>query len=362
MPANLCRKCEVLLIECYIFKEKCQKSYNLLQKILKLADNEQTNAQKQTQGTQIDDDEIQIYEELLEVENEIKPENNPKMKLTSPDVEMQEVKPIKLTASDMTFSPNDEPNEIIIDEPLISFIIECEFCDETFDNYDDMKLHSNQHNELLPYLLASVDFYRCSRCLFVFSKIDDLAEHSKNENCKSPAEIDRVEYLDEKDGNMPSIRLFSCSKNPNNNLYVCDVCQIEFEELNNFRNHFDLFHSNKAEKNIGYLLIETPHFCGICKNSYPLENLKSALHHVYFHQSDFKCPVDNCMTDFMHFMDLYRHTIEEHSLIRNYNCSHCSYSTKSKDELRMHNQKSCEARNFECDKCGSYIFCWILRI
>lgn len=348
------------MIESYIFKEKCRKSYNLLQKILKLANDEQTDAEKQTQATQNDDNETQIDEELIKMENQISfrleqsSENNPKMNLITPVVEMDNGERLKLEASDVIFSLNEDTNEIIIEDPLISLIRECEFCNETFDNYEDIELHSNQHKELLPYLLASIDFYRCSRCLFVFLNIDDLAEHSNGQNCKSPDEIDRVEYLDESDGNLPSVRLFSCSKNPNNNLYVCDVCQIEFEELINFRNHFDVFHSNNAEQNIGYLLIEMPHFCGICKSNSPFENLKSALHHVYFHQTDFKCPVDNCMIAFTHFMDLYRHTIHEHSLIRNYDCSHCNYSTKSKDELRMHSQKSCKARNFECNECGSY--------
>lgn len=327
---------------------------------MKLADNEQTNAEKQTQATQPNNNETQIDEKFAEMEDQmkIKPstEKNSKLKLISSAVKMAETERFRLNASDMIFSSNEEANEIIIGEPLISIVRDCTFCDETFDNYDDMKLHSSQHDKLLPYLLASVDFYRCSRCLFVFSNIDDLAEHYKSENCKSPEEIDRVEYLDESDGNLPAIRLFSCSKNPNNNLYVCDVCQVDFAELIDFRNHFDVFHSNNADQNIGYLLIETPHFCGICKSRSPLENLKSALHHVYFHQRDFKCPVDNCMIAFMRFMDLYSHTIDEHSLIRNYNCLHCSFSTKSTDELKVHNQKSCKARNFECNECGSYIF------
>lgn len=342
-----------------MFKEKCHKSYNLLRKILKFGDDEQTNAEKQTQGTHTDDHETQIDEELVEVDDQTKvipsAEKNPKLKLVSPDVEMVEGEVVKLDISDMIFSPNEETNEIsIVGEPLISLIKECEYCDETFNNYDDIELHSNQHNELLPYLLASVDFYRCSRCLFVFLSIDDLAEHSKGQNCESAEDIDRVEYLDECDGNLPSIRLFSCSKNPNNHLYVCDVCQLEFEQLIDFRNHFDVFHSNNTEQNIGYLLIETPHFCGICKNGSPLENLKSALHHVYFHQREYKCPVDNCMIAFTHFKDLYRHTIDEHSLIRNYDCPYCSYSAKSKDELTVHSQKSCKARNFECNECGLY--------
>lgn len=243
--------------------------------------------------------------------------------------------------------------EEILDESSLK--VECEYCNERFNNDLELTSHHNRHSQLLPYILGSIEFFRCSRCLLVFPRIDDLAKHfDSNAVCEAPKDFDRIDYqyLDDIDVTESPIRLFSCFQNTGNLQYTCDMCLKDFHQLNEFRRHFNDLHLENAEQNIGYLLVETPHVCGLCSKI--SGNLKSALHHVFFHQAELRCPIENCSTAVMGFSDLYEHTADEHEqvLVGNIRCTHCHYKVKSKEELKEHKQKSCAARNFECNDCG----------
>lgn len=241
--------------------------------------------------------------------------------------------------------------------PRPTFIVECEFCNKKFDGDDQLDLHLKQHNELQPHLLASIEFFRCSRCLVVFSTMDSWMEHFGSVKlCEMSDELERIDYqyLDDVDNNDPPIRLFSCYKNDKNFLYTCDMCHGNFEQLADFKTHFNDFHLANVEENIGHSLAETPHQCGLCGKEE--RNLKTILHHIYFHQIDFDCPIENCKQKLSTFTDLYKHIVDEHAERDSFQCRNCLYLAKNREDLREHKQKSCAARTFECGDCGSYFF------
>lgn len=346
LPSNICCKCEAGLIESYILKEKCRKSFKLLRKILKLPEDE--NAEKQSQGTQTDDRSQETIENVAEfIPIEVEEIVCVKGEFMATD---------KMNKTAIVDELDDEIDEEIYEEVSVESNFECEYCNAKFENLDDSNWHQNQHTELLPHLLASIEFYRCSRCLLVFPNLEHLMEHfESNEICEVPTALDRIDYqyLDDIDANETPIRLYSCYKNTKNGMYTCDMCQENFQKLPTFRNHFSELHLENAEQNIGYLLVETPHLCGICGKI--SENLKNALHHIYFHQREFICPVELCSMNFVEFSELFNHISNEHSLIECFQCTHCFYRAKNRDDLKEHKKKSCAARNYECNDCGRCI-------
>lgn len=258
--------------------------------------------------------------------------------------------------SDLILPEAEHEHEICIEEELLdeslieTTLTECEYC---FDQIESADEHKKQHNDLMPLILTSIEFYRCSRCLIVFPSIDSFSEHFiTKEICEIPEELDclNYQYLDDVDSNDLPIRLYSCCKNPENASYTCEICREEFIELLTFREHFTNSHLENTEQNICSLLVDTPHVCGCCGKI--KQNLRSALQHVYFHENEFRCPIDDCNMVYVTLAELHEHVIDNHSLIVSYSCIHCLYLAKDKDDLKMHKQKSCSARNFECNECG----------
>lgn len=204
----------------------------------------------------------------------------------------------------------------------------------------------------MPSLLGSMDFFRCSRCLMTFPFIEGLMEHvDADEMCQQSCELDKVDtfidyqYL----ANDPTIRLFSTCKNIDSNTFSCSLCILDFEDLTTFRDHFVRKHLSSLDCHPEYFHTELMHTCGICENSF--KNLKDCLHHIYFHQAEYKCMENDCDHVASSFSLLYFHLTRGHTP-RIFECGHCTYETQNGNEMKEHQRGGCPARNIKCDFCG----------
>lgn len=218
-----------------------------------------------------------------------------------------------------------------------------------------MKSHQKQHAKIMPALLGSMDFFRCSKCLTAFPFIESLLEHvDADEGCQQSLELNRADtctdyqYL----ANDPMIRLFSTCKNTDSNTFSCSLCILDFEDLLAFQTHFDEEHLSNSDCLPEYFYTELAHTCGICESVF--KNLKDCLHHIYFHQAEYTCMENDCDHVASTFSLLYFHMIRGHTNTNTFECTHCTYDAKNNADLKEHQRSKCPARNVKCDICGNY--------
>lgn len=236
---------------------------------------------------------------------------------------------------------------------------ECNLCGESLKSQNEYKSHRNKHTAFRMNLLASYDFYRCSRCFMVFLNIESFVEHiASTELCKKRIENNETDtcvdyqYLHDDAREFP-IRLYSGFRDKKILECACDLCHSTFKDINEFRDHFIEMHFEEAANNTDYLQSEAIHLCSICGESF--RKLTSALHHIYFHQMEYTCPNEDCTQKFNLFSMLYAHMAEEHSMTQDFQCKYCFYAADSNDDLNEHKRKYCLKRNIKCNYCGKVI-------
>lgn len=360
------------MFEAFTFKQKSLKSHNLLRKILKISQDDEADIcltplpiERISQSTQTGDDtdEIDVSAEINDESNiNSEAKHEPLCDYVEENVESEDVwQVLYLTNIENDDSVIDEDtNETLesIEEQIqdelsldLTEAVECEYCSEPVLE-PIMKSHLKQHARVMPILLGSMDFFRCSRCLTAFPFLESLIEHTDaDEICEQSSELNNVDtctdyqYL----ANDPTIRLFSTCKNIDGNTFSCSLCFLDFEDLLSFRMHFEAEHLSNLDCHPEYFHSELAHTCGICESSF--KTLKDCLHHIYFHQAEYTCMETDCEHVASSFSVLYFHLTRGHSL-RIFECTHCTYEAKDGDELKAHQRNTCPARNIKCEICG----------
>lgn len=384
-PKNICTKCESALFEAFIFKQKSAKSHKLLKKILHTIDDEsylmESQPERKSQSTQTQPDDEEEEEEINDTEPTEEAHDNiviQEYKIELGCTETTEIEMIEdndenwpsdleSNAENRDIDAIDESVDVIEDyefveedgmsssqsnEILPKSAIDCEHCGQKVSgSRRQQQSHAKQHAKILPYILNSMDFFRCNRCQMVFMLIDNFIAHLNNDNrCEqlvhsSDDACTDYQYLNH---DLP-IRLLSASKNSDESIISCGQCYLDFEDLAMYRTHIEEAHSTDSDCNPEYLRANSAHLCGNCNLSF--KTLHDAIQHVYFHQSAFECLQDECTKIFNSFAGLCNHFSSDHpeTLVE---CSHCSYMAADKEELKMHQRKTCPARNLKCDFCG----------
>ena len=118
--------------------------------------------------------------------------------------------------------------------------------------------------------------------------------------------------------------------------------------------HFAEEHLSSLDSHPEYLHTELTHQCGICDCVF--KNLKDCLHHIYFHQAEYRCIENDCDHVSSTFALLYFHLMKRgHSQqAQTFECAHCTYDAKNDVDLKEHQRTNCPARNIKCDVCGNY--------
>ncbi|XP_031629671.1 zinc finger protein 223-like isoform X2 [Contarinia nasturtii] len=323
-PKNICTKCEKTMFEAFIFRQKSRKSHKLLQRILKMSKHEESEA---------DIYEVEVIEKInsdyIEGDGETVWQT---MYLSN--VETDNV----IIEQDFTSSESLEiKNQLDLSKDVI-----CEICCEQVSQ-SLLETHFNQHSIIMPSLVSSIEFYRCSRCLMCFPYINLLLEHANAEHlCDRSTELDK-EPSYQNISKEPKFRLFSTCKNIDNFTFSCCLCILDFENLFAFRAHFQE-HLINLNTHPEYIRSDLAHACGVCGEKF--RNLGDCLNHVYFHQTTYACYKTNCKH--VTFTSLYFHLIREHS---HHNCKFCLFQAKTSNELKEHQRFSCSARQMKCDHC-----------
>lgn len=230
-------------------------------------------------------------------------------------------------------------------------VIDCETCGQKVSKHQQSS-HLKQHAKIFPFILNTMDFFRCNRCQMVFLSIDSLFEHLNDDNgCEEIAHINDEVCTDYQYLNHDSpIRLLTASKNIDDNIFSCGQCILDFDDLALFQSHIEENHLSNFDCTPEYLRVNSAHLCGNCHISF--KTLYDAIHHIYFHQSAFECFRDGCTHIFNSFAGLYSHFTSDHPEFTA-ECPHCSYVATSREDLKMHQRKACKARNIKCDFCGN---------
>lgn len=362
------------MIEAFTFKQKSKKSHDLLRSLLRLQVDgsvQPLSTERRSLHTQTPNTGIQESQSLSKVTKSIV-QIECKNELACEIIEELEEEPEEageieedVQAWPVIYLENSENNALLNDSTELdnveaqndnltdfSDMAACEYCCEQVDP-SQLSVHSKQHNQLLPLLLSSIEYYRCSRCLSIFLCDDDLLVHMEADDL-----CDLSEELSKEDSCVDyqyllcdsPIHLISCCKNIDSNTYSCRFCILDFVDFASFKAHFDEDHLIGSDANAEYMRSELIHSCGVCKISF--KNLQDTLHHIYFHQVEYCCPYA-CEASSITFGSLYTHFIQTHSDSK-VNCQYCSYETKDQDDLREHQRTLCAGRRFKCKLCGNF--------
>lgn len=349
MPQNICIKCETTMVEAFIFKQKSKKSHDLLKGFIKSSKHEvESNiiqVERKSQSTQTHYcDDMKIIES-----------NCQSFECIEEDEEFEDGTPIiECKQQDRKSSENFDEEEFENRKELSEenmFI--CEVCCEKISK-SIQQVHSNEHNRIMPLLLSSMEFFRCSRCLMVFPHCDLLFEHVNTEElCERSTELKKEDaYTDYQYSidmsNELEIRLISTCRNIGSSTFSCTLCILDFEEYVGFCEHFRKIHLTNLKTYPEYIRSYLAHKCGVCKKTF--KSLSLCLAHSYFHQISYACAINNCNHVTNAFDSLYIHLVREHS--NNY-CKYCSFQAKSKVDLKKHQRSLCSAREMKCEHCGN---------
>lgn len=415
LPQKLCVNCSTKIIDAYVLREKCKKSTKTLRKLLKLPEPEVTAsttvAEMQTIETQTDpcsftdaivqttfdenDDSNEPTDESIKTADydiidanadaESDDENIELISIgnyemydgivTEENVYMEDTEPSLNRPKCMEQSIGDDANVPIddgvdeieeLDADTDNIVYErCSYCNKKFSNPSDFQSHVNEHMEILPLILTSANFFRCSRCRLVFASAEQLCAHIEaTDTCTIDTKIgingdNCVDYQflgDPIINNIDQIRMFSCQKIDDDGFIACEFCDYVFENFMDFIEHFNDMHLTNVE-NTEELYEGTAHLshcCGICGKTYM--NIKDIMFHVYFHQTTFYCPFVGCSDTYNKSHYLNRHIAREHFTEEKHICEHCQWQTNSYAFFKRHVRHECPARKFICATCGECIW------
>lgn len=410
LPQKLCVNCSSKIIEAYALKEKCIRSEELLREILNLPKNVTTSTETigtQTEacsqndvevqatvsddgsnepaseradydliegvksGTDLDDESIEcisianyeLYDDAATDEN-VYLDDGTEIASTA-----QHRNSRKRKCSIMSIAaPIDDIDEMNFDGGNKEFD-RCSYCNKKFSEPSDFQSHVNEHIEILPLILTSTNFFRCSRCRLVYPSADQLCKHIETaDSCTHVAANDTSgdNYIDYQflgdpiTNNIDQIRMFSGQKNNDGTtdgdaeIVSCEFCDYSFEHFMDFIEHFNDVHLTNVE-NTEELYADTAnlsHCCGICAKTYM--NIKDIMFHVHFHQTTFYCPFVGCSDTYHKSHYLNRHIAREHFTIEKHKCEHCQLELNSYKLFKAHLRHECSARKFICTTCGEF--------
>lgn len=407
LPQKLCVVCSTKIIEAYILKEKCKKSTKLLRKILNIPGKlitppavavEQKTIETQTDGCSLSDanvqtayddsdsngpagseradydmidgnDEAELDDENIEfisianyeLDDGVVADENVYMDHT--ESVLMQTERAHSTTDDADVPIIKDADEIVVDgESAVSD--RCSYCNKKFNNPSDFQSHVNEHMEILPLILTSANFFRCSRCRLVFASAEQLCTHieaadgcSKNDkyNMNGDNCVDYQFLGDPITNNIDQIRVFSCQKNDEDETIACEFCDYLFESFMDFIEHFNDVHLTNVEstEELYEATANLSHCCGICSRTYM--NIKDIMFHVYFHQATFYCPFVGCSETYNKPHYLNRHIARQHFTVEKHTCEHCQWETNSYTFFKKHVRQECPARKFVCTTCGECV-------
>lgn len=408
LPQKLCVNCSTKIIDAYVLREKCKKSAKLLRKILNLPEKEDAisatvidhdkpdetpadtcslgDATVQSSFDEYDSNEPNESDladyDIIEANDDAELDDGNIECLANYELDDGMVSDENVFVDDAEIAlkedgamaddanvPIDDIEELVdeadetdgIDDNKCVVYDRCSYCNKKFNDPNDFQSHVNEHMEILPLILTSANFFRCSRCRLVFASAKQLCTHVEaTDSCTIDTKNglnadDCVDYQfmgEQITQNIDQIRMFSCQKSDEDGIIACEFCEYLFESFMDFIEHFNDVHLSNAE-NTQELYKDTAnlsHCCGICAKTYM--NIKDIMFHVYFHQTTFYCPFVGCSDKYEKSHYLNRHIAREHFTVEKHICDHCQWETNNYTFFKKHVRHECSARKFVCTTCG----------
>lgn len=367
LPQCICSSCTSRLIDHFLFKRTCEKSLALLQRVLNIPalkpwTKSSSEATKVSLETQADTESLgnakDQADELSKLEIQSEHEKRSIIEMEDEKIESIELEDLETgqNANDECIFQTEDDSQLA---PCSSEVQmnRCFYCKKQLANIDDLQSHLTEHIEIVPIILATTKFYRCARCLLVFTNVERLRDHLnvKNSCENTPANLEDkyVDYdlLGDKMGN---VSIFSCHKKDDDSI-CCEACETSSDNLYQLVEHCEKDHLFSNNGVCAALLrsMNLCHCCGVCGAT--SMNVREALFHVYFHQEQFKCPLDGCVNSYRKFTFLNRHIAREHFSGTYHKCGHCVFETKNYDDYKKHLRVECTQRNFKCSYCGKAV-------
>lgn len=356
LPQCICSECASKLIDQFLFKKKCEKSLSLLHRVLNIPINKRQNERQcQTEflSKETQTDSLQTVEMLIQTDDLFEIEEESESKESIMEIDQENSDDIELTIID-----TGEENKYIleIDENTKSNdaqMYRCFYCKNQLNTSKELKNHLTEHIEIVSTILKSTNFYRCTRCRGMYPTAETFLDHIDDEDaCGSDKIVDSddkcVDYQFLADL-MENLSIFSCQINDDNK-FDCEFCENDFDEFNDFVDHFKSEHVDCEEMHEP--IMNLSHRCGVCETK--LENLLDTLFHVYFHQKQFKCSIQNCTNSYKKFAFLNRHLAREHFNQTAHKCNHCEFQTDTYELYKKHQRFDCKQRNYKCSYCGKF--------
>ncbi|XP_030831676.1 zinc finger protein 341 [Strongylocentrotus purpuratus] len=281
------------------------------------------------------------------------------------------------------------------EEMLIDNSYVCNFCNEKYKNYYQLKTHMRQHkdeqlykcivktcsqnfknlDEFLEHIRAHDKelSYRCHLCNKQFNDLNDLGVHQYshslypnqgpkliqkefkcpkcNSKYSSPDALDHHMNTSSHKFNCPECnKIFTCERylrrhlvsHCTQSLHECLICNKKFKSEHYLKSHI-LIHTGQK-----------PFSCQVCTTEF---NRKDKLkRHMLIHEPNkkFKCPfhsVAGCNMAFNRADKLKAHIIT-HSGIKPFKCFHCSKTFSRRPNLAEHMKLHTNDFPFHCDKCN----------
>lgn len=402
-PNKLCEICKHKLTEAYIIRQKCIKSMALLRKILNIAEEQpimnETPASETSPNQRMieqnleemfaeseDDAEVDYIEEFEEPEDKKYESDGGNYLLTNENVNIDtDTMEVIILRDDNIIKTEEFDLEDGTDAQLTTHSTVCmelqvdpktsvesakvktkrkgdKECCEICRLYickDEMDAHMMDHDEFLPTVVRTDQFYRCDNCRIIYTSADEFIQHLSDTNVcgmvakrYTDAHCTDYQFLDDPiESNLAGIPIIAGKMSPSN-AFVC-FCEFETFEFDEFSEHFKDDHLLENDELLPFFkdTCRLSHTCGVCLNRF--DNMKDAIFHVYMHRNQFQCPINPCRKIlFNTLLTLRRHIERDHSDNLLYFCQHCKTGFTEHESLKTHMKSECSERNLSCKHCG----------
>ncbi|XP_053683665.1 zinc finger protein 37 homolog [Sabethes cyaneus] len=351
ISCKICQNCRETLLKFYVFKQKCQRTEQLLQQAIPTSDGNNriaVNSAEASDETQVglplklDEEIVEFLDEAnfyhtQATSDESNSETNQhrqsdeNFESSSGNPDQYSGKHCETESLSISIANNDQDNrerepELQLNDKMMVRL--------NADEAHTIDAHSSafsKHCDTKEYLqeVSSKDHEKLNNNLLICTTCGR----------KINGKMRLLRHMRQHEGSANIIDVFM--------YYICEICKMVFLKRDKLSDHLRLNEHPMLTKDNNN---DKPYNCSVCSEKHcRLDDMKQ---HILSHLKHFSCPFDGCGCEYSSSARLANHINSKHIEYESYKCCHCgSDKFESMFELQEHLRKKCTEKKFHCHHC-----------